>query len=224
MERSNLLQEVSATTQGHTVLSSDLAILSTAANQLFESTSAMSTKACNALFLALREVSTTSLTLHQNPGNPRSVLLVKTNMRHRLLGLHECKMPQRAFAWLCQDFYYAGLEMPPEQTSGNSLHWQFISTKSVTNCQEMQCVTGCYFCRLFALGRMVDVLLYNLHRLHDLWPVFVEHVVEILGDPRPGIRSAILEALGKAIGGCLASVVPAANQNRSQVITGLQAV
>lgn len=69
---------------------------------------------------------------------------------------------------------------------------------------------------------MVDVLLFNLHRLHDLWPVFVEHVVEILGDPRQGIRAAILEALGKAIGGCLVSVVPAANQNRPQVITGKQ--
>lgn len=67
---------------------------------------------------------------------------------------------------------------------------------------------------------MVDVLLYNLHRLHDLWPVFVEHVVEVLGDPRQGIRAATLEALGKAVGGCLASVVPAANQNKPLVITG----
>ena len=75
-------------------------------------------------------------------------------------------------------------------------------------------------CRLFALERMVDVLLYNLHRLHDLWPVYVEHVVEILGDPRPGIRAATLEALGKAIGGCLRSVVPAASQHKGQVITG----
>lgn len=64
-------QEVSATTQGHTTLSSDLAILSTAATQLFESTAAMSTKACNALFIALREVSSQSLTQHQIPGSPR---------------------------------------------------------------------------------------------------------------------------------------------------------
>ena len=75
-------------------------------------------------------------------------------------------------------------------------------------------------CRLFALGRMVDVLLFNLHRLHDLWPVFVEHVVDVLGDPRPGIRGATLEALGKAVGGCLASVVPASNQHKAQIITG----
>lgn len=72
-QASSLLQEVSATTQGHTVLSSDLAILSTAANQLFESTAAMSTKACNALFTALREVSSKALTHHQNPGNLRCV-------------------------------------------------------------------------------------------------------------------------------------------------------
>lgn len=67
---------------------------------------------------------------------------------------------------------------------------------------------------------MVDVLLFNLHRLHDLWPVFVEHVVEILGDPRPATRLATLDALGKAVGGCLVSVVPASNHQQSPVITG----
>ena len=39
----------------------------------------MSTKACNALFVALREVSTKSLTLHQNPGNPRYASPQKIN-------------------------------------------------------------------------------------------------------------------------------------------------
>lgn len=63
-------------------------------------------------------------------------------------------------------------------------------------------------CRLFALGRMVEVLLVNLHRLHDLWPVFLAHVVELLGDTRPVIRAACLDALTRAVGGALASVVP----------------
>ena len=64
-----------------------------------------------------------------------------------------------------------------------------------------------WLARLFALGRMVEVLLANLHRLHDLWAIFLEHIVEALGDSRPGIRAASLEALSKAIGGALASVV-----------------
>ena len=67
---------------------------------------------------------------------------------------------------------------------------------------------------------MVDVLLYNLHRLHDLWPVFVEHVVEVLGDPRPGTRLATLDALGKAVGGCLVSVVPSSNQKQPPAMIG----
>jgi hypothetical protein len=58
---------------------------------------------------------------------------------------------------------------------------------------------------------MVDVLLFNLHRLHDLWFIFVEHIVEALGDPRSSIRGATLDALGKAVGGALASVVPSSN-------------
>ena len=51
--------------------------------------------------------------------------------------------------------------------------------------------------RLFALGRMVDVLLHNLARIHDLWPLLLDHLVELLGDPqarpcarRPSTRSA----------------------------------
>ena len=54
---------------------------------------------------------------------------------------------------------------------------------------------------------MVEVLLANLHRLHDLWPVFLEHIVEALGDARAPFRSATLDCLNKAIGGALASVV-----------------
>ena len=68
------MQEVSSQSgNGPHVLSSDLAILSTAANQLFESTSAMSTKACANLLVALREVSARSLaaSTSQAPGTPR---------------------------------------------------------------------------------------------------------------------------------------------------------
>ena len=53
---------------------------------------------------------------------------------------------------------------------------------------------------------MVDVLLYNLHRIHNLWPIFLDHLVELLSDGRPAVRAAATEALGRAVGGALAHV------------------
>lgn len=64
------------------------------------------------------------------------------------------------------------------------------------------------------------MLLFNLHRLHDLWPIFVEHIVEALGDTRAGIRGATLDALGKAVGGSLASVVPSSTQQTAPLAPG----
>ena len=61
-------------------------------------------------------------------------------------------------------------------------------------------------CRLHPLTRMVEVLLYNLARIHNLWPIFLTHVCEVLGDVRPAVRAAATEALGKAVGGALAHV------------------
>ncbi len=59
--------------------------------------------------------------------------------------------------------------------------------------------------RLFALGRMVDVLRVNLARLPALWPVFQGHVEALLADPRPPVRAAAIEALGRALGCALAT-------------------
>ncbi len=59
--------------------------------------------------------------------------------------------------------------------------------------------------RLFALGRMVDVLRVNLARLPALWPVFQGHVEALLADPRPPMRAAAIEALGRALGCALAT-------------------
>ena len=53
---------------------------------------------------------------------------------------------------------------------------------------------------------MVEVLLYNLPRIHNLWPIFLTHVCDILGDSRPTVRAAATEALGRAVGGALAHV------------------
>ena len=65
---------------------------------------------------------------------------------------------------------------------------------------------ACRLRRLYPLGRMVEVLLYNLARIHNLWPIFLTHVCDILGDARPAVRSAATDALGKAVGGALAHV------------------
>lgn len=66
------MQEVSATSHGATH-SSDLAILSTAASQLFESTAGMSTRACCDVLIALQQVSLNvkDSPAAQTPGNPR---------------------------------------------------------------------------------------------------------------------------------------------------------
>ena len=58
--------------------------------------------------------------------------------------------------------------------------------------------------RLFALSRMVEVLLYNLSRLHDLWPLLLDHIVELLSDNRAPARLAAIEALSRALVGALA--------------------
>lgn len=61
--------------------------------------------------------------------------------------------------------------------------------------------------RLFAVGRMVEVLQHNRHRLPDLWRVFAAHVGDVLtnGSVRPAVRVAAAEALGKAVSALLSS-------------------
>ena len=107
--------------------------------------------------------------------------------------------------------------------------------------------------KLFALNRMVEVLLYNIGRIYDLWAIFLRcvrcvecagmrtppqstrrprilnpalatlpltpaapapclrsHVLEVINDPKPPVRAAAIEALGRAIIGALGSLPPAA--------------
>ena len=59
--------------------------------------------------------------------------------------------------------------------------------------------------RLFALSRMVEVLLYNLARLHDFWPLLLDHVVELLSVTRAPARLAAIDALNRALIGALAA-------------------
>eukprot|EP00884_Botryococcus_braunii_P011071 jgi/Botrbrau1/19966/Bobra.0059s0082.1 len=130
-------QEVSQGSSG--ALPSDLAILSTASNQLFESTASMSTDAVIAMLTSLREVSAHSLpAAAQAPAQPR----------------------------------------------------------------------------LFALQRMVDVVLHNVGRIHDLWSILLDHIVEVLGEAKPPLRASGTEALGRAIGGALTSLHSTSSSGR----------
>lgn len=57
--------------------------------------------------------------------------------------------------------------------------------------------------KMFALERMVEVLLFNIHRIYDLWGIFLSHVLEIVDDPKPLVRASAIDALGQAILGAL---------------------
>lgn len=57
--------------------------------------------------------------------------------------------------------------------------------------------------KMFALERMVEVLIFNIHRIYDLWGIFLSHVLEIVDDPKPLVRVAAIDALGRAIEGAL---------------------
>lgn len=52
-----------------------------------------------------------------------------------------------------------------------------------------------------ALNRMVQVLLYNVFRLYDLWGIFLSHIVEIIDDPSSSSSSRVasVDALGRVV-------------------------
>jgi hypothetical protein len=51
---------------------------------------------------------------------------------------------------------------------------------------------------------MVEVLLYNTHRIQNLWEIFLNHVLDVLQSTKAALRAAAVEAVGKAIVGILA--------------------
>ncbi|KAK9868608.1 hypothetical protein WJX84_001848 [Apatococcus fuscideae] len=125
-------QEVSAGPAGS--LPADLAILATAADQLFESTSRMSTDSVENMLTALQTVSNGSIpAAAAQPGPPK----------------------------------------------------------------------------LFALGRMVETLLFNVSRIHSLWPTFLNHLMEVLGNQKVAVRIAGLDALAKSTSGILTRIIKA---------------
>lgn len=78
--------------------------------------------------------------------------------------------------------------------------------------QHVHCNDCTQACRLFALSRMVDVLLYNLSRVHDLWPILLDHIVELLSDSRAALRTTAVDALGRTLTGALAACVSSPSQ------------
>ena len=60
--------------------------------------------------------------------------------------------------------------------------------------------------KLYALDRMVEVLLHNVSRIYDLWAVFLSHCLEVMANSKPQVRAAAIEALSKAIVGALSQL------------------
>lgn len=56
------------------------------------------------------------------------------------------------------------------------------------------------------------MLLYNLTRVHDLWPLLLDHIVELLSDSKAPVRTAAVDALGRALTGALAACVSQVSQ------------
>lgn len=72
-------------------------------------------------------------------------------------------------------------------------------------------------CRLYALVRMVEVVLTNLQRIDQLWPIFLSHVMELLSHPKTSIRNAAVDALAKAVLGALSHVNALADSGQDKV-------
>ena len=68
---------------------------------------------------------------------------------------------------------------------------------------------------------MVEVVLTNLQRIDQLWPIFLSHVMELLSHPKTSIRNAAVDALAKAVLGALShvSALADAGQDKVRLIT-----
>ncbi len=72
-------------------------------------------------------------------------------------------------------------------------------------------------CRLYALVRMVEVVLTNLQRIDQLWPIFLSHVMELMSHAKTSIRNAAIDALAKAVVGALSHVSAVADADQDKV-------
>lgn len=65
---------------------------------------------------------------------------------------------------------------------------------------------------------MVEVVLTNLQRIDQLWPIFLSHVMELLSHPKASIRNAAVDALAKAVVGALSHVNALAEGGHEKVL------
>lgn len=98
-----------------------------------------------------------------------------------------------------------------------SVDWLFESSKMMTtdsvvsllsalrdvSCQSIPAASTGIGATRFALSRMADVLLQNLHRIHDLWGVFLTHIIEIINSTTKDCRTEAVLALDRAITGSI---------------------
>ena len=61
----------------------------------------------------------------------------------------------------------------------------------------------------------MQVLHFNMHRIYDLWGIFLSHVLEVLASAKAALRTAAMDAVGKAITGALDRPVPARECRRA---------
>jgi hypothetical protein len=56
-------------------------------------------------------------------------------------------------------------------------------------------------------------VLFNTARIHDLWPILLDHIVEVLGEAKQPVRTAAVDSLGRALGGALTSLHGSAGED-----------
>lgn len=98
-----------------------------------------------------------------------------------------------------------------------SMDWLFESSKMLNtdavvcllsalrdvSCQSIPAASSGIGATKFALKRMADVLLENLHRIHDLWGVFLTHIIEIINSTTKECRAEAVLALDRAVTGAV---------------------
>lgn len=140
---------------------SDLAILSAAASQMFECTRDMSREAVVSLLSGLRDVSMRNIPVAGAAvGQVRSVAGMRAVVWAATLsctGLSfACLSDSRVHGW--------------RWGSAQAVAWPLLPPGAATQAPK-----------LFALNRMVEVLLYNIARIYDLWAIFLRCVGARMG-------------------------------------------
>eukprot|EP00899_Mesostigma_viride_P020318 jgi/Mesvir1/28288/Mv04811-RA.1 len=167
-------------------LSTDLNILSTLASQLFESTALMSDASVTAVMHALCQVS--------------SKALMAKAMRPAAGGAAGAMMAVGA----------SGGPVPAEM-GGIGLIKMGSGGVPAAMAAAMGGSSGAGGggpqapLRLFAIDKLVDTMLHNMHRVEKLWGILANHFVEVGNHESPQIRAVAVEALDRSILGAFSN-------------------